>query len=433
MFTKKTIRDIDLQGKTVLLRADYNEPEKNGKISDDYRIKKSLPTVKYILDQPGAKLVIISHLGRPKDANDKEFSLKSVAVRLGELLDKKVQFAPDCIGEQAKKAATELGAGGVLLLENVRFHPQEEANDKDFAQAIVDATGADVFVQDGFGVVHRKHATTDAIAHLLPSVAGLLVEKEVDVITDVMSNPTRPWVTVVGGAKISDKVDFLNQLIDKADCVAVVGAIANNFLLAEGFKMGSSMVEPEAMDITLEVLERARIAERERNFHFMIPVDVVVSKRKDGLGPTRIVDLASHSIDDIEAYPKKPEHAAYTIASDEMMLDIGPVSAAYVAGAIKMSNTVVWNGTAGITEVAGIGGAAAPYTHGTQIIVSAMMGASNRHKNKSFTLVGGGDTAAYVEGEGLVDDFSHVSTGGGASLDLMAGRPLPGVDVLQDK
>jgi phosphoglycerate kinase len=433
LFTKKTVRDIDLAGKRVLLRADYNVPLENGVISDDYRIRQSLPTIQHVLQQAGSSLVIISHLGRPKNPADKQFSLAPVARRLSELLGKQIAFADDCIGEAAKQAAGQLAAGGVLLLENVRFHPEEEKNDSDFAKAIVDATGAEIFVQDGFGVVHRAHATTEGLAKLLPAVAGLLLEKEVNAITDVMQNPERPLVAVIGGAKISDKIDILNRFIELADCVAVAGAMGNNFLMAEGFKMGKSIVEPEVMDTTKEILERAREAERQRDFNFLVPVDVVVSTSHDGTQPTRIVDLASHSLADIEAYPKKPDPRAFTINDDEMMLDIGPISAAHVAGTIKLSKTVIWNGTCGVTEVKGIAGTSDPYSHGTRLIVDAMIGTSNQHHHKPFSLVGGGDTAGYVESEGLLEDFNHVSTGGGASLDLMAGRSLPGVDVLLGK
>jgi phosphoglycerate kinase len=248
-----------------------------------------------------------------------------------------------------------------------------------------------------------------------------------------MQNPKHPLTAVVGGAKISDKIDILNRFIDIADCVAVAGAMGNNFLLAEGYGLGQSLVEAEVLATTKEILERARTAERERDFNFLMPVDVVVSTARDGSQPTRVVDLASHTLADITAYPKKPEASAYTIGANEMMLDIGPISAAYIAGAIRLSQTVIWNGACGVTETKGIAGASAPFAHGTRMIVDAMIGASNQHQSKPFSLVGGGDTVGYVESEGLVDDFNHVSTGGGASLDLMAGKSLPGVEVLLDK
>ncbi|MDB5161387.1 MAG: pgk [Candidatus Saccharibacteria bacterium] len=431
-FNKKTIRETDLRGKRVLLRADYNVPIKNGRITDDYRIRQSLPTVKYILEQD-AKLIIISHLGRPKGPGDKEASLKPVAARLSELLGKKVAFASDCVGEEVKELAGNLQGGQVLMLENVRFHPEEEKNDAGFAKQMADDTGAEVFVQDGFGVVHRAHASTDGIARLMLAVAGFLLEKEVDTITRVMEDPARPLTALVGGAKISDKIEVLNRLIDIADCVAVGGAMANNFLVAEGHKIGKSLFEKDDMEEAKKILAKARRAERQRNFNFLLPVDVVVSTNIDGTKPTRVVDLASHSLADIESYPKKPELKSHSVLEHEMILDIGPMSAYQFAGAIRMANTVVWNGACGVTETKGIAGAHAPFEHATHIVVDAMIGPTNRHKNKPFTLVGGGDTVGYVEQEGLVEDFSHVSTGGGASLELMSGHSLPGVEVLWNK
>jgi 3-phosphoglycerate kinase len=433
LFTKKTIKDVDLSGKRVLLRADYNVPVENGKITDDYRLQKSIPTVQYILEQHDSKLIILSHLGRPKSAEDKQFSLAPIAKRLSELLGREVRFVPDCVGEEVKKMSDELPAGGILLLENVRFHEEEEKNDENFARSIVESTGGEIFVQDGFGVVHRAHATTDAIAKLLMGVAGLLLEKEVNTITNAMENPARPLVVVVGGAKINDKIDFLNNLMDKADCIAVAGAMANDFLVAEGIKVGMSMTDADALDNAQEVLERAREAERNRGFNFIVPVDAVVSTSKEGDKPTRVVDLASHSLADIQAYPKKPEPSAYEIAQDEMILDIGPISAATIAGAIKMSKTVIWNGTCGVTEIKGIAGASDPFSHATHMVVDAIIGTSNNHKNKPFSIVGGGDTDSYVDLQGIREDFNHVSTGGGASLELMAGKTLPGVNVLWDK
>jgi 3-phosphoglycerate kinase len=416
-FNKKTIKDVDLAGKRVLMRADYNVPLIKGKITGDYRILQSLPTIKYILDQPGTQLIIISHLGRPKNAQDKACSLRPVARLLSELLDRRVQFADNCIGEEAKQAADRLGEHEILMLENVRFHPEEEQNSKDFAKSIVEATGAKIFVQDGFGVVHRAHATTSAITQFLPSVAGLLLAKEVVAINQVLHDPARPLVSIVGGAKISDKIEILNKMIDLSDCVAVVGAMANDFLLAEKIKIGKSMVESKLLDTTLKILDRARREEKQRNFSFFIPTDAVASTRTDGYAPTRIVDLFGDNQADIEAYPKKPKPAAYTVASDELILDIGPASAARIAGAVKLANTVIWNGTAGVTETKGIAGTQDPFAHGTHTIMEAMIGDSMRHANKPFTLVGGGDTVSYVEEQGLTDDFSHVSTGGGASLE----------------
>jgi phosphoglycerate kinase len=433
VFTKKTVRDVDLAGKRVLLGSDYNVPLDKGVISDDYRLKQSLPTVQYILDQHAGKLVIMSHLGRPKGKADPALSLAPVAKRLSELLGREVRFAPDCIGDEVKKMVEELPEGGILLLENLRFHAEEEKNDENFARQLAECTGAEIFVENAFGNAHRTHASTVAIAKIVMGVAGFLVEKEVDTITNTMQNPAHPLVAVVGGAKISDKIEVLNNFIDKADAVAVVGALGNNFLLAEGVKVGQSLVETEVLDTTKEILEKAREAERTRNFCFFVPVDAVVSTAKDGTQPTRVVDFGSHTLADIQAYPKKPEPPSYEVGDNEMILDIGPISAARIAGAIELSNSVIWGGPCGMTEIKGIAGAADPFIHGTQVIVDSMIGASNNHQNKPFSVVGGGETVEYVEAEGLIEDFNHVSTGGSASLELMAGKSLPAVDVLWDK
>jgi 3-phosphoglycerate kinase len=432
-FNKKTVKDFNFDGKRALMRADYNVPVSKGKISDDFRIRQSIDTIKYILGHPGASLVIISHLGRPKGPDDKDCSLKPVAEHLGKLMDRKVHFAADCIGEAAKEAADKLGEHEILLMENVRFHPEEEKNDEAFAKALVEASGAEVFVQDGFGVVHRAHASTDAITKLLPSVAGLLLEKEVETITNLISDPKRPLVSVIGGAKVSDKIEVLDKLIEISDCVAVVGAMANNFLLAEKVKVGQSLVEKEAMNTTQEVLDRVKQEEKKRNFSFLLPVDVVVSKKKDGTAATRAVDIFGDNLADIQAYPRLPRPEAYTVEKDEIILDIGPASAAQIAGAIKMANTVIWNGPCGVTEVKGIAGAADPFAHATHTIVEVIIGTSNKHANKPFSFVGGGDTVSYVEKQGLTDDFSFVSTGGGASLELISGHKLPGVEALENK
>lgn len=430
-FNKKTIEDVKLAGKRVLLRADYNVPLKEGKIVDDFRIRQSLPTIKYILDQKPASLTIISHLGRPEGKRDADFSLLPVAGRLSQLLDRKVAFGLDCVGKQAQMAA---GSGShISLLENLRYHPEEEQNNTIFAHAIVDATGADIFVQDGFGVVHRAHASTEAITKLLPSVAGLLLAHEAQTLLSVIENPRRPLVAVVGGAKVSDKIEVLQKFIETADCVAIGGALANNFLVAEGHKLGKSLIEKTEIKTARELLATARAEEKKRNFTFMVPVDAVVSHSSDGRLTTRIVDLGSQALADIEAYPKQPEHKAINVAADEQALDIGPISAARIAGAVDLCNTVIWGGTLGVTETKGIAGAPAPFAHATEMVVEAMIGRSNAHLSKPFSVVGGGDTVAYVQGQRLVDDFNHVSTGGSASLELLAGKKLPGIESLLDK
>lgn len=432
-FNKKTIKDVKLAGKRVLLRADYNLPMTGGKIADDYRILQSLPTIQYILGQKPKCLVIIAHLGRPDGKPNKALSLSGVTKRLGELLDKRVAFAPECTGDYVKQLVSKLPDGGMMVLENLRFNEGEETNNSEFAKAIVQVTGAEVFVQDGFGVVHRAHASTSAITKFLPSVAGLLLESEVTTLLKVINDPDRPMVAVIGGAKISDKIGVLKKFIEIADYVAVVGALANNFLAGQGHKIGKSLIDPDSGDEANEVWNLALKEEKNRPFNFLVPLDVVVSTDINGKRPTRIVDLSSNSLADIEAYPKLPTHSASNVAADELILDIGPISSAQIAGAIKMSKTVVWAGTAGVTETKGIAGAAAPFAHGSRIIGEAMIGLSNFHKNKPFSVVGGGDTVSYVTSEGWLDDFNHVSTGGSASLELMSGKSLPGISSLLDK
>lgn len=424
MFTKQTIQDIDLKGKTVLLRADYNVPVKDGIITDDYRIKQSLPTLNYLLKYAD-KVIICSHLGRPKGPHDTASSLFPVAKRLQQLLDKPVEFATDCVGEPATKAAGGLKSGEVLLLENLRFHPEEEANDDDFAKQL--ASLADVFVQDGFGVVHRAHASTSAVTKHLPSVAGILLQKEVDTITNVMHAPERPLMVIVGGAKIADKIEVLHRFIEIADIVAVGGAMANTFLAAQGVPIGDSLYDKADIPVARDILRKAAAQAKTRNFVFSVPHDGVVASKIDKTAPTRIVDWTSHVIADIENYPRRAPASVHHIKSHEMILDIGPFSGSFIAGSLQLAKTVVWNGAMGVTETAGLQGPVGPYSHGTQLVVDALLG---EFGHKPFTVVGGGDTVGYVESRQLVNAFGHVSTGGGASLELMSGKKLPGVEAL---
>jgi 3-phosphoglycerate kinase len=367
-------------------------------------------------------------LGRPTGPNDTKNSLFPVAKHLQELLKQEVEFVPDCIGERAEKAAATLQPKQVVLLENLRFHPEEEKNDDAFAAKL--ASLAEVFVQDGFGVVHRAHASTEAITHHLPSVAGLLLEKEVDTITDVMENPTRPLMAVIGGAKIADKIDLLHRFIDIADFIAIGGAMANTFLAAEDISVGASKVAADEIPMAKEVLASAKAKAKEKHFIFYVPQDGVVTERMDAAAPTRIVDWSAEVIADIENYPKRPPHEASSVKEHEMILDIGPFSGSFIAGGMQMVNTVVWNGTMGVTEVAGLQGPVGPYAHGTELIIEAMLG---QFGHRPFSLVGGGDTSGYISQRNLVSAFNHVSTGGGASLELMAGRKLPGVEALMNK
>jgi|AntRauTorckE6833_2_1112554.scaffolds.fasta_scaffold00163_35 3-phosphoglycerate kinase len=427
-FWKRTVREYDLQGKRVLVRADYNVPiADDGSITDDYRIQQSLPTLQYLLEQ-GCSIVLCSHLGRPDGPDDESCSLRPVAEQLAALFNREVKFAEDCIGESAKEQVHNLQPGDILLLENLRYHDEEEANDEDFAKQL--AEHGEVFVQDGFGVVHRAHASTDAITRFLPSVAGLLLEKEAGTIADVMSHPDRPLMAVVGGAKVSDKIDVLNRFIDIADIVAIGGAMANVFLHAKGVAVGKSKMNLEDVPLAEQIIEKAEQKARETNFVLYIPQDGVVARGIDSDAKTRIVDWGSHVIADIESYPKKPQDDRVMLSENEMILDIGPYSGAFIAGAMQLVHTVVWNGAMGVTETKGLQGPIGPFSHGTETIVEAMLG---QFGNRPFSVVGGGDTVGYIQNRGLIDAFNHVSTGGGASLELMSGKPLPGVQALWDK
>jgi phosphoglycerate kinase len=427
-FYKKTIRDIDLQGKRVLVRVDYNVPmDEKGSIADDYRIEKSLPTLRYLLEQ-NCKIILCSHLGRPEGRRDLKFSLKPCAERLAELMNRPVDFVDDCVGEKTKAKIEALQNGQILMLENVRFHPEEETNDEQFAREL--ASYADVFVQDAFGVVHHGAVSVSEVPKYIPGVAGLLVEKEVDTITNVMENPKRPLMAVIGGSKIEDKIDILNQLVDIADFVAVGGAMANTFLLAEGISVGKSKADKDEVPLAREIIEKAKQKAQKQQFVFYLPQDSVVSKAVDGSAPTRIVDWDAHVIASIESYPRRPDRGSGEIAEDEMILDVGPFSGAFIAGGMQLANTVIWNGALGVTEVEGSQGPVGPFAHGTELLVEALLG---QFGHKPFTVLGGGDTVGYIEDRKLTEHFDHVSTGGGASMELMSGKLLPGVEALQDK
>lgn len=426
-FYKKTIRDIDLDGKRVLVRVDYNVPLEDGKIADDYRIVKSLPTIQFLIEK-GCKIILCSHLGRPEGKRDEALSLKPCAERLAELLQRPVSFANDCVGDEVRAQVDALQPGDVLLLENVRFHAQEEANDEAFAREL--ASLADVFVQDAFGVVHHGAVSVSEIPKYIPGVAGLLLEHEVDTITNVMESPTRPLMAVIGGAKIADKIDILNRFIDIADFVAVGGAMANTFLLAEGIAIGKSKADPEEVPLARDIIARAKDKAAREHFVFYLPQDGVVANIVDKTAHTRIVDWDAHVIASIENYPKRPGRQTSEVAEDELILDVGPFSGAFIAGGMQLANTVIWNGALGVTETEGLQGPVGPFAHGTETLVEAMLG---QFGHKPFTVLGGGDTVAYVEERKLTDKFNHVSTGGGASMELMSGKQLPGVEALLAK
>jgi len=428
-FSKKTIKDVEItEGMSVLLRADFNVPLKEGKIADEFRIKQTLPTIKYILKKR-AKLIIISHLGRPDGKPDLAFSLAPVADFLKKELENPVVFVDDIVGDKAKQAVETMDSSTVLLLENLRFDPREESNSSEFAKEL--AVYGELFIQDGFGVVHRAHASTVAITKELPSVAGLLLEKEVTQITKAMTKPKRPLLAVIGGAKISDKIEIINKFIEIADSVAVGGAMANTFLKASGMKVGSSIVENDALDTAKEIIELAEEKAKETDFTFYLPQDGVVATEMETIQPTRIVDWGSQSIADIQSFPAKADPRSYEIQTNEMILDIGPISAAYIAGLSRNSKTVIWNGTLGFTEAKARGGEIGPFEHGSHTLLKELD--KNHAPKQQFSLIGGGDTASYVLGVDGIGAPDHVSTGGGASLELMAGKKLPGVEVLENK
>lgn len=430
MFDKKTLHDYDIYGKKVLLRADYNVPlNKNGDIESDYRITESIPTIR-ALQEKGCRIVICSHLGRPGGAKDKKYSLKVVAKELSKLLGEHVTFVGDCIGESVKKATGSMDSGDIVLLENLRFYPGEKKNDEEFAKNIIESTGAEVLVQDGFGVVHRAHASTDAIAREIPAVAGLLLEKEVTAITDAIGNPNHPLMAIIGGAKIEDKIDIIYKFLDIADVVIIGGAMANTFLEAQGIEVGDSLIDEDEIDTAHDIIEKVRQVCASRKFIFYLPQDGVVARKVDKGAKTRIVDWDAHVIASIEAYPKKPKPETAKVRKDEKILDIGPFSASFISGAMQMCKTVVWNGTMGVSEIPSVLGPVGPFAHGTEAIIDSLVG---KYGNKPFSLLGGGDTTAYIDRRGMNDMFNHVSTGGGASLELMAGKELPGVAVLWGK
>lgn len=401
---KKTIRDLSLNGETVLVRADYNVPlTDKGEISDDLRIRASLPTLQYLIER-GCKVVIISHLGRP-DGREKSLSLEPIAERLGELLARNVDFVDETVGDKVYQVVRRAPKGSVILLENLRFFDQEEANDEAFAKAIVQSVKPRYFVQDGFGVVHRAHASTQAITLLVPSVAGLLLEKECTTITKAMEKPKRPLVAVMGGAKVSDKIGVIEHFVESADTILIGGAMANTFFAYKGVNVGKSKYEADQK----EVLDRLYAAAEKKvgsghvDEFIVLPVDVAVASQ-------------------IDVSEKRREKVLADIAPEDIVLDIGTKSIEKFTSIASQAHTVIWNGTLGYAEFP-------EFAHG-----SARLALSLATHPDIVSIVGGGDTADFAlkwDGNGGVS-FTHVSTGGGASLDLMAGKTLPGVESLLD-
>ena len=400
--SKLTIRDVPIDNQTVLLRADYNVPLlPSGEISDDFRIRSSLPTINYLLDH-GCKIVIISHLGRP-EGRDPKLSLEPIADRLAKLLKKDIRFVNETFGDKVYQAIKKAPAKSVVVLENLRYSPLEEKNDENFAKEIAKSSGAKYFVQDGFGVVHRAHASTDAITHYLPSVAGLLLEKEYDSLTKVIENPERPLLAVFGGAKVSDKIAVIEKFIDIADKIVIGGAMANTFMAYWGYNMGASKIEPDQKEILDKIYEKAKQKAGDAYKSFItLPVDFCVSKTISESSTYRTVAYNSFQDDDIA-------------------LDLGSKSIDKIVKIVEESNTILWNGTLGYAEL-------------PQFAKASIELAEAMTKNGKTSIVGGGDTADFAlkwdKNEG--SSFTHISTGGGAGIELLSGIELPGIKSLLD-
>src|SRR5262245_31676915 len=394
---KKTIRDLNLNGRRVFIRVDFNVPLKGGVIGDDTRIKESLPTIKYALEAGASKVVLASHLGRPKGKPNPDMSLRPCAKRTSELLVRTVAFSADCTGPAASQAVSSAPEKGVVLLENLRFHREEEKNDERFAEQL--ASLADVYVNDAFGAAHRAHASVDAIVRFLPEAgAGLLMEKELRYLGEAVGHPSRPYVAILGGAKVSDKIEVIENLIPRLDRLLIGGAMAYTFLKSQGKTVGKSLVEDDKLDAARDILERAKA----RGLALLLPLDHVVASKVDAGVPTETL-----AVDDAKI-------------GDRMGLDIGPRTAKAYADALADARTVVWNGPMGVFEIDA-------FAHGTIALAKAVADV------KGTTIVGGGDSIAAVKKAGVAEHITHISTGGGASLEFLGGRTLPGVAVLPDK
>lgn len=392
-YNKKTVADVDVAGKKVLVRVDFNVPldKATGAVADDRRIREALPTIRYLLDH-GAAVILMSHLGRPEGKVVPSYSLRPVATRLGELLGQPVLMAPDSVGPKVQEMARQLKPGQVMLLENLRFHPGEEANDPTFAREL--ASLGDLYVNDAFGTAHRAHASTVGITQYLPAVAGFLMEKELKTLGEALENPARPFVAIIGGAKISTKIAVLRNLLPKVDHLLVGGAMANTFLAAKGLAMGKSLVEQDKLDVARDVM-------REAGAKLVLPVDVVVAPEPTPDAPTSVVSVNA-------------------VPADQMALDVGPGTVAEFGRIATAAKTVLWNGPLGYYEIP-------KFAEGTRALAALLA------KSPAKTIVGGGDLVAALEAAGLADKMSFVSTGGGASLELLEGKTLPGVAALKNK
>ena len=391
---KKTVRDLDVAGKKVLVRVDFNVPlNDKGEITDDTRITASLPTIQYLLEQKAA-VILMAHLGRPKGQVKPELSLAPVAKHLGKLLGKKILFAPDCVGEAAKAAAGKLKAGHILLLENLRFHKEEEKNDMEFAEQL--ASLADLYVNDGFGVSHRAHASVEGVTHFLPAAAGFLLEKEIQYVGQAVTNPLHPFVAIIGGAKVSDKIGVISNLLDKVDTLLIGGGMANTFLAAQGHKMGKSLVEEDKLELAKELLAKAK----KNKVKLLLPTDLVMA--------AAFAPDAAHVTEGVKH-----------LNQEYMALDIGSETSKAYAEALAEAKMIVWNGPMGVFEMDA-------FCKGTEAVAKAVA------KSRAVSIVGGGDSVAAIEKLGLAKRITHISTGGGASLEYLEGKVLPGVAALDD-
>ncbi|MBO9129914.1 phosphoglycerate kinase [Bacillus sp. 165] len=392
---KKSIRDVDLKGKRVFCRVDFNVPMKEGKITDETRIRAALPTIQYLMEH-GAKVILASHLGRPKGQVNEEMRLTAVAARLGELLGKTVRKTEEAYGQAVQEEINHMNEGDVLLLENVRFYAGEEKNDAELAKEF--AKLADLYVNDAFGAAHRAHASTAGIAEHLPAVSGLLMEKEIDVLGKALSNPERPFTAIIGGAKVKDKIGVIENLLEKVDNLIIGGGLAYTFVKAQGHEIGKSLCENDKLDLARSFMEKAK----EKGVNFYMPVDSIVADDFSENANTKVV-----SIDQIP--------------SDWEALDIGPKTQEIYKDVIQKSKLVIWNGPMGVFEID-------KFAQGTKAVAEALAEAPD-----TYSVIGGGDSAAAVEKFGLADKMSHISTGGGASLEFMEGKELPGVVLLNNK
>jgi phosphoglycerate kinase len=388
---KKTVRDVDLQGKRAVMRVDFNVPLDGDQITDDTRIRAALPTIRYVLDK-GASLVLMSHLGRPKGEVKPELSLKPVAGRLGELLDQDVPLAPDCVGPEVEVMAAALQPGQVLLLENTRFHKGEEKNNPEMGAQL--AKLGDLYINDAFGAAHRAHASTAGVAEHLPAVAGLLMEKEIEFLGGAIEAPERPYVAIIGGAKISDKIGVIRNLLAKVDALLIGGGMANTFLSAKGYEMGDSLVEPDSVDTARDLID-------EGGDKLVLPVDGVVADAFAADAARKVVP-------------------ADGVEPGWRVLDIGPGTVELFRSKLAGAKTVVWNGPMGVFEFP-------PFAKGTTAVAEMVAGSG------AISIIGGGDSVAAIQQAGLTDKMSHISTGGGASLEMLEGKVLPGLAALDDK